>query len=317
MDRKHKKIGDCLIPISSWRLRIISRRAGIKNKLNAGRYAMCRKPVAWPQAFSLPEVIVALVILALVSSSVLVVINRCMASAADSALRMQAFEVARENMEKLLTSDSVAEKAEYGTSDKYPQIQWQTTVEAFYEPVTVRMWAQAICSAEYTDSTGQQQTVELTHWLTDLTKKEMLEILQQQQEKLSAEQVIETIEEAAKYAGVDVETIEQWVENGMLLTEEGYFIKGQLELYKQTNGNPSIEEISRQAQADLDSEKPAEQQPEPDEQNADEPKADEPETDKTEKPEAELICGYTMEELMQLDFQQIWEIISNCDEVRP
>jgi len=136
-------------------------------------------------AFSLLEVIAALVILALVSSSVLVVINRCMSSSADSALCMQAFEVARENMEKLLASDSVSEIAEYGTSDKYPQIQWQRVVEAFYEPVTSRMWVQATCSAEYADTAGQQQTVELTHWLTDLTKEQLLEIIKQEKERPS------------------------------------------------------------------------------------------------------------------------------------
>ena len=43
------------------------------------------------KGFSLPEVVAALIILGLVSSSVLVVINRCMVSAANSALRMQAF----------------------------------------------------------------------------------------------------------------------------------------------------------------------------------------------------------------------------------
>ena len=47
-------------------------------------------------AFTLFEVIIALAILALVSSSVLVVIDRCVASMADSTLQMQAFEVARE-----------------------------------------------------------------------------------------------------------------------------------------------------------------------------------------------------------------------------
>ncbi len=256
----------------------------------------------------------ALVILALVSSSVLVVINRCMASTADLALRMQAFEVARENMEKLLASDSVGEMTEYGTSDKYPQIQWQTAVEAFYEPATVRMWLQATCSAEYADSAGEQQTIELTHWLTDLTKEEVLEILRQQTKDIAEEKLIETIEDAARYAGVDVETIEQWVENGMLTTEEGFFIKGQLDLYKKTGGNPTIEEINQQAKTDSDTKEPTEKQSEPDKQNADEPKADEPKTDKTEKPDAELICGYTMEELMQLDFQEIWQIISNCDQ---
>ncbi|GAI98044.1 unnamed protein product [marine sediment metagenome] len=116
------------------------------------------------------EALTALIILALVSSSVLVVINRCMASAADSALRMQAFEIARDNMETLLSKDSAEEMVEYGSSDKYPAIQWQTAVETFYEPMTERMWVRAVCSAEYADIAGDVQTIELTHWLTALTK---------------------------------------------------------------------------------------------------------------------------------------------------
>jgi len=94
-------------------------------------------------AFSLVEVVTALAILALISSSVLVVINRCVASTADLSLRMQAFEVARENMEKLLASTLVQEKIEYGESDKYPEITWHTVVETFYEPITARMWLSA------------------------------------------------------------------------------------------------------------------------------------------------------------------------------
>jgi hypothetical protein len=110
---------------------------------------------------------------------VLVVINRCVSSTADSAIRRQAFEVARDNMETVLTSTSVSEMVEVGTSDKYPQIQWQTTIEPFYEPVTGKMWVQAVCSAEYTDTAGELQTVELTHWLTELTKEQLLEIIEQ------------------------------------------------------------------------------------------------------------------------------------------
>jgi hypothetical protein len=136
-------------------------------------------------AFTLVEAVTALIILALVSSSVLVVINRCMASAADSALRMQAFEVARNNMETLLSRESVQEMVEYGSSDKYPEIEWQTTVETFYEPVTERMWVWAICSAEYADTAGDVQTIELTHWLTGLTKEQVIELLNQEQERLS------------------------------------------------------------------------------------------------------------------------------------
>jgi len=305
VDSKQRKFGNYRIPDSD--CRTIARRSGIKIKLNAGRYAT---------AFSLLEVIAALVILALVSSSVLVVINRCMGSAADSALRMQAFELARENMETLLSKDSVSVKVEYGASDKYPQIQLQTVMEAFYESVTERMWLQATCSAEYTDSAGEQQTVELTHWLTDLTKKQMLEIIQQQRKEVSAEQIIENIEQAAEYAGVDVETIEQWVENGMPVTEDGYLIKEQLDLYKKSDGKPSIEDIKRLSQDDADSIKPTEQQEQqlgPDKQDVVKPTVK-----KKGKPDTypDLICGYTMQELMQLDFAQMFEIISNCDELR-
>jgi len=218
----------------------------------------CRSKKVWLTAlphtkgFSLPEVVVAVSILAFISASVLVVINRCIASAADSVLRMQTFEVARENMEKLLVSDSVTEMVEYGNSDKYPEIQWQTTVEMFYEPLTKRMWIGAVCSAEYTDTAGEVQTVELTHWLTDLTKEQLLRIIKEREEALSAEQIIETEEEAADYAGVDVQTIQQWVENSMPRTEDGYYIKSELDLYKQTDGSPTIEDRSRQAKADAD-----------------------------------------------------------------
>ncbi len=139
----------------------------------------CSKKIAAGSAFSLVEVLAALAILALISSSVLVVINRCMTSAANSTWKMQAFEVARENMEKLLCSDSVTETVEYGSSDKYPDIQWQSTVDSFYEPITERMWIQAVCSAQYTDTDGQPQTVELTHWITDLTVEEAIKILEE------------------------------------------------------------------------------------------------------------------------------------------
>jgi type II secretory pathway pseudopilin PulG len=134
-------------------------------------------------AFSLVETVTALIILAITTSSVLVVINRCVSSTADSEIRRQAFEVARDNMETVLASTSVSEMVEVGTSDKYPQIQWQTTIEPFYEPVTERMWVQATCSAEYADTAGELQTVELTHWLTDLTKKQLLEIIEQRQKE--------------------------------------------------------------------------------------------------------------------------------------
>jgi len=204
------------------------------------------------RAFSLIEVVVALGILALISSSVLVVINRCVTSAADSAQRYQAFEVARDNMEALLSKNSVKEMAEFGSSDKYPGIQWQTVVETFYEPITARMWIQAICSAEYTDTAGNLQTIELTHWLTDLTKKQLLQIMEERKKEKER------------------------------LAEEG------------------------------EEEKDEDRPDEPNEPN----KPDEPnEPNKPdEQDDEEKICGYTWEELYQMDPDQVWEILWNCDE---
>jgi len=198
------------------------------------------------KAFSLIETVAALAILALVSSSVLVVVERCTAAMVDSELRMQAFEVARENMEKLLVLDSVGEMVEYGSSERYHDIEWQTVVEAFYEPVTARMWVRAMCSAEYTDTDNQLQTVELTHWLTNLTKKQVMEVIKQRQKEqqwlAEADQLVETIEEAAEYAGVDVEIIQEWADSGdMPVTEDGVYVKLYLDLYTEHDGQPPTE----------------------------------------------------------------------------
>ncbi len=272
-------------------------------------------------AFSLVETVTALIILAIVTSSVLVVINRCVGSAADSVIRRQAFEVARDNMEALLTSSTVSEKTEMGTSDKYPEIQWQTTIESFYEPVTNRMWIQAVCSAEYTDTAGEQQTVKLTHWLTDLSKEQLLQMLQQRYEQLAEDQLLKTVEEAASYVDVDVETIQQWVQNGMHTTKEGYYIKGYLELYKKYDGNPPAGEISLVQKKIAESPQPSKsenQQPQPGQSPPDKKGA---ETTPSEGPAAGQcdgvwICGkcYPSDTLNNMDFSEIWKLLtSNCE----
>jgi general secretion pathway protein I len=196
------------------------------------------------RGFTLAEILGALAILAMTSSSVLVVIHRNAAAAADLTIRMRAFEIARENMEKLLATNSVGETTEYGVNEIYPDIQWQTTVEAFNEPESAKTWIRAICSAEYTDVTGELQTVELTHWITPLTDQQakMLSEFKERQDQRLAEsgQIIIDIEEAAAYVGVDAETIRQWEANGMRKTREGYYIADELDLYERTNGRPTM-----------------------------------------------------------------------------
>jgi excisionase family DNA binding protein len=204
------------------------------------------RPLSRRKAFTLIETVTALGILALVSLGVLVVIDRCVGAMADSALRMEAFELARENMEKLLVQSTVKEMLEYGSSEKNPDILWQTAVEAFYEPLTSRMWIRATCSAEYIDMAEEVQTVELTHWLTSVSKKQVLQMAEQRKKQLQrlaeADQLIETIQEAAEYANVEVETVEQWADSGdMPVTEDGRYVKLYLDLYEEYDGNPPTE----------------------------------------------------------------------------
>ncbi len=205
-----------------------------------------------PQAggFSLLEVLTALGILALASSSVLVVIDRCITSADNSALRMEAFQVAQENLEKVLVSDSVSETVEYGASERYPDMTWQTVIEAFPEPVNGQMWIRAVCTAEYMDSTGQTQTVELVHWITELTDQQAGQLVQQEDlEQLAAEQLLRTVADAAGYAGVDSDVIGEWVEKGLVKTEDGAFIKYNLDLFMQSDGSPSAEAKRKQVKS--------------------------------------------------------------------
>lgn len=263
------------------------------------------------KAFSLVETVAALVILAFVSTSVFVVFNRYMESAVDSMLRMQAFEIARENMEKLLASNSAQESVEYGNSERYPEIEWETSVETFYEPLTSKMWIQAICSAEYTDSEGEVQKIELTHWLTDLTKAQTQQILAQRQQDVAGE-VIETLEEAAQYVDVDEQTIRQWVDNGMRVTQDGYYIVSQLDLYKDSDGNPTIEDRKRLAEADSDLILPTVKRTKPGGPPG--PKPNKQRKQSAPDDGSRRIGGYTTEELEKMPFDQLWKVLSDTDE---
>jgi hypothetical protein len=196
------------------------------------------------RAFTLAESMAAVTLLAFIGISVWVVLERCTASAANSIQRMRAFEIARENMEKILGLDSVQETTEYGTSEKFPDIRWQTTIESFYEPATSHMWVRAVCSAEYTDTSGEPQNVELTNWLTRISDAQMKQVTQKSelQKQQITKYIIATEELAAEFAGVTVETIKQWVKNGMPMTDAGEYLKPWLDLYLRTDGNPTEED---------------------------------------------------------------------------
>jgi len=143
------------------------------------------------KAFTMIEVSVALIILGMITATVLVIINKAVDTVVFWQAKMQAFEIARENIEQLLSRPSVTDVLEYGTSQTNPDINWETTIESFYEPVTNRMWMRAVCAAEFTDTQGQPQKIELTQWLTGLNKKQVFQILDQRRREKEYQQAMD------------------------------------------------------------------------------------------------------------------------------
>jgi len=134
-----------------------------------------RKP-----GFTLVEVAAALVILSMLISSALVVMSRITSGMVDLQSETQAFSIARQNLEKLLSAPTVSDMTEYGIVETNPDMDWELVVEPFYEPISNRMWIRGLSSASYTNSAGERKTVELTCWLTGLTAQQVRQILEQQ-----------------------------------------------------------------------------------------------------------------------------------------
>jgi prepilin-type N-terminal cleavage/methylation domain-containing protein len=141
---------------------------------------MNRLSIQHKTGFTLVEVVAALLILSMLISSALVVMSNITEGMIDLKAQTQAFSIARQNMEKLLTSASVEDLSEYGIVETNPDMDWQTVVEPFYEPISNRMWVRGVCSSSYTDSKGQRQIIELTCWLTGLTAQQIKQIVDQQ-----------------------------------------------------------------------------------------------------------------------------------------
>lgn len=135
--------------------------------------------------FTIVEVAAALLLLSLMLGSVMVLMNRYVEAVMDMRLEEEAFELARSNMEMLLSETKLSQSSDYGTSETNPAIDWETVVEPFYEPVTSNMWIRAVCKAGYTDTAGEYQEIELEHWITSLTRDQIKQVVAQQ--KIEAE----------------------------------------------------------------------------------------------------------------------------------
>lgn len=201
-----------------------------------------RRPRRPAIGFTLVETMTSLILLGMIGGTIVITIDRCVDATLELSLRKQALSVAQENMEQALTSLSLAESVEQGTSDLYPNISWETTIETFSEPAEGKTWARVICSASFDDEADETQTIELTHWLTAVKDQGA----DGQTDEERATQELE-YEEALAYAGDDTELFAQWIEWGLKETDDGKYIKYNLDIFSRANGaKPKDEELALQ-----------------------------------------------------------------------
>lgn len=165
-----------------------------------------------------------MVLLGLLLASTLMLINDYIDTIIDYKLRNQAFELARSNMEQLLSENLLSDKDEYGTDEFNPELDWETLVEPFYEPVTNQMWIRAVCSSGFLDSRGQRQDIELEHWITNLTPVQIKQIAAQQK----AEKEFMDLLQGGALTDVQKATVAFLLEQGMDVEAYRKFLKQQL-----------------------------------------------------------------------------------------
>lgn len=130
--------------------------------------------------FTLVEALAAVVVLGIILSSVMIVIDNCISSTINLTLKQKAFEVARENIEQIISRDQVQEEIETGVSDRYPEIEWENAIRAD-KVADSEMWVKVTCKAMYLDSEEEPREVELVHWLTKLSKQQMQQVMRDRQ----------------------------------------------------------------------------------------------------------------------------------------
>lgn len=296
------------------------------------------------KGFTLPEVVASLIILALITSSVLVVVNRCIKATIDENLKVRAFEIARENMEKLLARTEVSQEFEEGMDEDNPEIEYQVVIEPFPEPATSNVWLRAVSSATYVDSKDEQQTTEFTHWLRPLSKEDLLNLLKQREmeidqqydeimqvvwqyitEEASDEWLIELYNEVAvtdrQITLDDVTDIAEIINalRELLANADEALLAEVYEKVLQAQGLQTFD-LTDLAEGKVPTESTqtengdGENAPEPDNIGDETQDGDAPDEQPPTRQDDNLICGYTRQELLRLPDDQLWEVLRNCQE---
>ena len=106
----------------------------------------------------------------------------------------------------------------------------------------------------------------------------------------------------------------------MPVTEDGFFIKDYLDLYKKNNGSPPADQkakldnffspvFANEGQIDqTGAPKPGDTTAKPADTTA-------KPTDTKQAPVRQIFCGKTMADLNQMSFEELWKFIQSCPEI--
>ena len=122
-----------------------------------------------------------------------------------------------------------------------------------------------------------------------------------------------------------MQVIRQWVDAGMHRTQDGYYISTELDLYKHTNGRPTVgdrklyeETMKKQEESPKQTADKSQQQPQqnqPDRQTPENSPAQQSQDKKPRPSSTKTLCGHTMEEIRKMPIDQIWKLLMNCNEI--
>ena len=168
--------------------------------------------------FTLIEAIAALAIVGFVCGTVVLVINNSLDAMTDYQSRLRAIDAARENIELILSNETLPEFSESGISELYPDIEWTRGVEVATFPASGKFWLRAFSSANFYNTDGELEEIEFENWLTPLSPQQerlVREDRQKEQEYLYELQEAELQEQAEEQA------LEQEQSDSEQLPEQG------------------------------------------------------------------------------------------------
>ncbi|MGE4285836.1 MAG: prepilin-type N-terminal cleavage/methylation domain-containing protein [Phycisphaerae bacterium] len=163
------------------------------------------------KAYTLVEAMAALLVMGIVVSGVVVTITNCLETMIDMRLENNAVDLARENMEYILSKNDAYEFYDSGVDEFNPDLNWEIGFEVATYPNTSDMWVRAFSTSGYYRTDGEYKTIEFESWIVRLSDEQQ----QQYKEQATAEQqMLDDVADAVSEAQAEKDTAEEETDTG-------------------------------------------------------------------------------------------------------